>query len=79
MDGMRCDVAGNLYVTRYGKGVVAKLSPQGEVLLEIALNGTKPSNITFGGSDGCTCYVTEVDHGRIEVFRAALPGRLTPP
>ena len=24
MDGMRCDVAGNLYVTRHGKGTVAK-------------------------------------------------------
>lgn len=79
MDGMRCDVAGNLYVTRYGKGTIAKVSPQGEVLLEIALNGMRPSNITFGGEDGRTCYVTEVEHGRLEVFRAALPGRLTPP
>lgn len=79
MDGMRCDVAGNLYVTRYGKGVIAKVSPQGELLLEIALHGMRPSNITFGGPDGRTCYVTEVDHGRIESFRADLPGRLTPP
>ena len=28
-DGMRCDVDGNLYVTRYGKGTVVKLSPTG--------------------------------------------------
>ena len=34
LDGMRCDIAGNLYVTRYGKGTVAKISPQGQVLLE---------------------------------------------
>ena len=39
MDGMRCDVASNLYVTRWGKGVIAKISPQGELLLEIELAG----------------------------------------
>ena len=32
-DGMRCDVDGNLYITRYGKGTVAVLSPEGKVLL----------------------------------------------
>src|SRR5262249_8691775 len=34
-DGMRCDVDGNLYITRYGKGTVVKLSPAGKVLQEI--------------------------------------------
>ena len=29
-DGMRCDVDGNLYITRYGKGTVAVLSPEGQ-------------------------------------------------
>ena len=29
-DGMRCDVDGNLYLTRYGKGTVVKLSPKGK-------------------------------------------------
>jgi sugar lactone lactonase YvrE len=75
LDGMRCDTEGNLYVTRYGKGVIAKLSPEGKVLLEIQLNGAKPSNLAFGGPDGCTVYVTEVEHGRIESFRVEIPGR----
>jgi len=75
LDGMRCDVAGNLYVTRYGKGTIAVVSPQGELLREVQLGGTRPSNLTFGGLDGRTVYVTEVDHGRIEVFRVDLPGR----
>ena len=39
MDGMRCDIEGNLYITRHGKGTVAKLSPAGEVLLEVQLTG----------------------------------------
>lgn len=75
MDGMRCDIEGNLYVTRHGKGTVAKLSPAGEVLLEVPLTGKLCSNIAFGGPDGRTCYVTMADRGNVEVFRADLPGR----
>ncbi|MEW6756512.1 MAG: SMP-30/gluconolactonase/LRE family protein [Candidatus Latescibacterota bacterium] len=55
LDGMRCDVDGNLYVARYGKGTVAKVSPEGQVLLEVSLTGTNPSNVAFGGPDGRTC------------------------
>ena len=75
MDGMRCDIEGNLYITRHGKGTVAKLSPEGEVLLEVQLTGKLCSNIAFGGPDGRTCYVTMADRGNVEVFRADLPGR----
>ena len=75
MDGMRCDIEGNLYITRHGKGTVAKLSPAGEVLLEVQLTGKLCSNLAFGGPDGCTCYVTMADRGNVEVFRADLPGR----
>jgi len=73
-DGMRCDVDGNLYITRYGKGTVVKLSPQGEVLREITLPGKRLSNICFGGPDGRTAYVTEVDLGRLVTFRVDKPG-----
>ena len=75
MDGMRCDIEGNLYVTRHGKGTVAKISPDGKVLLEVALTGKLCTNIAFGGPDGRTCYVTMADRGNVEVFRADLPGR----
>jgi gluconolactonase len=75
MDGMRCDVDGNLYIARYGKGVVAKVSPKGELLAEIILLGKNPSNIAFGGPDGRTAYVTLQDHGNIETFRVETPGR----
>ena len=75
LDGMRCDVAGNLYITRYGKGTVVKVSPEGEVLLEVQLTGKNPSNIAFGGPAGRTGYVTLADRGNIETFRADQPGR----
>ncbi len=75
MDGMRCDVEGNLYVTRHGKGTVAKLSPNGEVLLEVELSGKNCTNVAFGGPDGRTCYVTMADRGNVEVFRVNVAGR----
>ena len=75
MDGMRCDVDGNLYVTRHGKGTIAKLSPSGKLIKEISLKGKLPSNIAFGGKDGRTAYVTLQDNGNIEAFRVDKPGR----
>jgi gluconolactonase len=73
-DGMRVDVDGNLYITRYGKGTVVKLSPAGEVLKEIDVLGKQPSNLCFGGPDGRTVYVTEVEHRRLVQFRVDTPG-----
>jgi sugar lactone lactonase YvrE len=75
MDGMRCDVDGNLYITRHGKGTVVKLSPTGEVLREIDVLGKHPTNICFGGADGRTAYVTEAERGRIVQFHVDRPGR----
>jgi sugar lactone lactonase YvrE len=75
MDGMRCDIDGNLYITRWGKGTVVKLSPAGELLAEIEMPGKKTTNIAFGGPDGCTAYVTVADLGNIATFRVDRPGR----
>ena len=73
-DGMRCDVDGNLYITRYGKGTVVMLSPAGKILREIDVLGARPSNLCFGGPDGRTVYVTEVEHRRLVQFRVEKPG-----
>lgn len=73
-DGMRCDVDGNLYITRHGKGTVVVLSPAGEILREVDVLGLRPTNLCFGGPDGRTVYVTEVDHRRIVQFRVDRPG-----
>ncbi|MBI1915797.1 MAG: SMP-30/gluconolactonase/LRE family protein [Planctomycetes bacterium] len=73
-DGMRCDVDGNLYITRYGKGTVVVLSPAGKVLHEVDVLGESPSNLCFGGPDGRTVYVTEVKKQRLVQFRVDRPG-----
>ena len=74
-DGMKCDNAGNLYVTRYGKGTIAVLSPGGELLREISLKGKSCSNLVFGGDDGKTVYVTLQDRKCMETFRVEIPGK----
>lgn len=74
-DGMRCDVAGNLYISRHGKGTVVKMTPKGDVLNEIDVLGKMPSNLCFGGEDGKTVYVTEVEHKRVVSFRVDHSGR----
>jgi gluconolactonase len=75
LDGMRCDIKGNIYVTRHGKGTVVVLNPDGKIIKEIQLKGKKPSNIAFGGPDGRTAFVTLQDRGYIETFRTKFPGR----
>lgn len=75
MDGMKCDAEGNLYVTRYDKGTIAILSPDGNLIREVQMKGKKTSNITFGGPDGKTCYVTLQDRKGLETFRSEIPGK----
>lgn len=75
LDGMRCDIDGNLYVTRWGKGVVAVVSPTGTIEQEIPLSGANCTNVAFGGHDGRTCYVTVADTGALESFRTPVPGQ----
>jgi sugar lactone lactonase YvrE len=75
LDGMRCDIKGNLYVCRYGEGKVVVISPNGKIIRTIELKGKNPTNITFGGKDHKQCFVTVSDRGCIESFFAENPGK----
>jgi gluconolactonase len=74
-DGMKCDKQGNLYITRYGKGTILVMSPQGKEIREIQLRGKKCSNLVFGGKDGKTIFVTLQDRKGIEKFLNDVPGK----
>jgi gluconolactonase len=74
-DGMRVDAVGQLHVTRHGEGVVAVLTPAGEILRKVPVLGLRPTNLCFGGADGRSVFVTEVDHTRLVTYRADQPGR----
>ena len=66
MDGMRCDKRGNIYLARYGKGVISVLDKTGKLLEEIPLHGKKPTNITFPKGTNKEVYVTIQDKKWIE-------------
>ncbi len=65
LDGMRCDSQGNLFIARYGKGTVVKLSPAGAVLKEFRLQGQYPTNVALS-PDERRLYVTMQRDGSIE-------------
>ena len=69
LDGMRCDEDGDLYIARYGKGVIAVVSPNGELLYEIKLNGIKPTNVAFDKKTWKTLYVTMQEKKWVEVVK----------
>jgi sugar lactone lactonase YvrE len=75
LDGMRTDKQGNLYIARYGKGVIAIVSPQGKLLREVPLKGQFPTNVAFGGINGKTVFVTMQKRGAIEAFIGEYEGR----
>ena len=47
---------------------------KGQIVREIDVLGQRPSNICFGGPDGRTAYVTEVEHQWLVSFRVDRPG-----
>ena len=66
-DGMRCDANGNLYITAATARVpvVVRCRRRARSCCEFGVLGKQPSNLCFGGSDGCTLYITEVEHQRL--------------
>lgn len=76
VDGMRTDVKGRLYVTHNGAGKITVITPMSaQAPTVIPTLATGPSNLTFGGPDGKTVYVTQTKGGFIEAFTVDTPGR----
>lgn len=79
-DGGSFDEAGCYWTALYDGGRVARLSPEGEVIEEVALPVTRPTMIVFGGDDGRTAFVTtarvdgERHSGGIFSFVVETPG-----
>jgi signal peptidase len=75
LDGLRVDGAGRIYVARPTVGLIAIVTSAGVIEREVSLTGKEPTNLTFGGGDGKTVYVTQKSGGFIESFRVDIPGR----
>jgi len=72
-DGMAFDVEGNLYVAHFGKGVIAVLNPDGQLMAELPAGGARPTNVAFWET---TLYVTEVEYGQVVRLEVGIPGQV---
>jgi gluconolactonase len=61
-DGMAFGSDGNLYVAHFGKGCVAVINAEGEVIAELPVGGARPTNVAFWGN---SLFVTEVEKGQV--------------
>jgi sugar lactone lactonase YvrE len=75
LDGLRTDADGRIFVARPGAGAIAILGADGSLLREVRTLGANPSNLTFGGLDGETVYVTNASTRGVEHFLTDRPGR----
>lgn len=62
-DGLTVDTAGCLWIAMWGGGRVMRISPNGDLLAQIALPVHQPSSCTFGGGSLDTLYVTSAREG----------------
>ena len=74
-DGMAFDRAGNLYVAHWGEGRVDVLGRDGNEVLAIEVPGKNPTNVAFGGDDGKTLVITEVETGALYRTRVSIAGQ----
>src|SRR6266478_1756264 len=79
LDGLRTDLDGKIFVARPLNGTIAILAPDKTpdtaLVREVPLRGKVPTNLTFGGPDGKSVFVTQKDGKFIETFRVDRPGR----
>jgi sugar lactone lactonase YvrE len=75
LDGLRTDVTGRLFIARPGAREIAIVNPDGTAVRRVTTVGKEPNNLTFGGADGKTVFVTQMDGKFIEAFLTDQPGR----
>jgi sugar lactone lactonase YvrE len=75
VDGLRTDRDGRIYLARFSAGKIAIIAANGSLEREVPLSGKQPTNLTFGGPDGRTVFVTQKEGRFIEAFRVDRPGR----
>jgi xylono-1,5-lactonase len=57
-DGMTVDSEGCLWIAFWDGWCIRRFSPEGELLLEIAVPVQRPTSVAFGGADMATLFIT---------------------
>ncbi|MGV7209090.1 SMP-30/gluconolactonase/LRE family protein [Oxalobacteraceae bacterium A2-2] len=89
-DGAAVDSEGNYWSAQFEGARIVKLSPEGEILDQIALPARCPTMVAFGGADLRTLYITSAgarpaaeleqyaQNGKLLSVRLPVPGRAEP-
>ena len=72
-DGLTMDSDGNLWIAIWNGGRVVQLSPEGKELTQILLPVSRPTSLTFGGSDLRTLYITSASVDLTDKEKSAQP------
>jgi gluconolactonase len=73
-DSLAVTASGNICVATLVTGCITVISPGGEVLRQVAMPDTHPTNICFGGKDMRTAYISLSETGRIGALEWDEPG-----
>ncbi len=73
-DGMKFGADRRLYVTVFAQGDVTILDADGQVSERIKTIGAFPTNLAFGLPGDKRIYVTEDEHGTLEVYNVGVDG-----
>ena len=73
-DGMKFGADRRLYVTVFAQGDVTILDADGQVSERIKTIGAFPTNLAFGLPGDKRIYVTEDEHGTLEVYNVGVEG-----
>lgn len=72
-DGIRFAASGNLYVTLFGRGQVAVVSPEGQVIDRLRVPGLFPTNVIFLGRSLLVCEGQTGAIWKLEVGEEGVP------
>ncbi len=73
-DGMKFGQDGRLYVTVFNQREVTVLNADGSLFRRMKTRGKDPTNLAFGLPGDPRIYVTEVEHGTLEILEVECEG-----
>lgn len=74
-DSLAVDSEGAIAIgTVWGQPQITVISPRGGIIREIPMPDPFPTNLCFGGKDGCTAFITLSGKGQLASLRWPCPG-----
>jgi gluconolactonase len=73
-DSLAVMASGNIAIATLSTGYIVEISPAGDIVRQVKMPDTYPTNICFGGPDMRTAYITLSDSGRLGAMQWPEPG-----